>query len=187
MSCKRSSFMNFRAPRVPLESREAAVYLSPGREPWVRRPSPLPASAGHPSRARSGEGQREGESVVIPRLRRCEKITAPRPRRLGRLICGKPSAFRQAPQHKCFSVKPEVRKGRAFPPIGRQSRDFFTPSTAVVWWFSGYMQPHKVTKESRERQTMRMGEEGKACSAWRLPEARQSAWATSPAVANTVS
>ena len=63
----------------------------------------------------------------INRLRRCEKITAPRPRRLGRLMCGKPSAFQQAPQPKCFNVKPEVRKGRAFPQIGRQSRDFFTP------------------------------------------------------------
>ena len=27
--------MNSRAPRVPFESREAAEYLSPGREPWV--------------------------------------------------------------------------------------------------------------------------------------------------------
>ena len=47
--------------------------------------------------------------------------------------------------------------------------------------------PGSVLTESGSSTTMRMGEEGKACSAWRLPEARQSAWAISPAVANTVS
>src|SRR5262249_31240013 len=42
------------------ESREAAEYLSPGREPWVRRPSPR---LRHPSPARAGEGKGEREGA----------------------------------------------------------------------------------------------------------------------------
>jgi hypothetical protein len=48
-------------------------------------------------------------------------------------MCGKPAAFRQAAQPKCFSVEPGGRKGRAFPHIRRQSRDFFTPSERAGW------------------------------------------------------
>src|SRR5271167_3552019 len=46
-------------------------------------------------------------------------------------MCGKPVAFRQAAQPKCFSVEPGGRKGRAFPHIRRRSRDFFTPPDAL--------------------------------------------------------
>src|SRR6516162_58882 len=51
VSCNRSSFKKPRLPGVRFESREAAEYLSPGREPWVRRPSPRlrhPSPAGPP-------------------------------------------------------------------------------------------------------------------------------------------
>ena len=51
--------------------------------------------------------------------------------RLRRLMCGKPVAFRQAAQPKSLSVEPSGRKGRAFPHIRRQSRDFLPPSCAV--------------------------------------------------------
>jgi hypothetical protein len=69
------------------------------------------------------------------RLRhRCARL------RLRRLMCGKPAAFRQAAQPKCCSVRPEVRKGRAFPHIGRQSRYFFTPCCTL-----GYDLPQGVT------------------------------------------
>ena len=51
----------------------------------------------------------------INRLRRCEKITAPRPRRLGRLMCGKPSAFRQAPQPSLNALMLSPRYGKAEP------------------------------------------------------------------------
>ena len=51
VSCNRSSFIKPRLPRVRFESREAAQYLSPGREPWARRPSRRvrhPSPAGPP-------------------------------------------------------------------------------------------------------------------------------------------
>ena len=38
--CNRSSLIKPQTSRGSFESREAAEYLSPGREPWVRRPSP---------------------------------------------------------------------------------------------------------------------------------------------------
>src|SRR6516165_4125109 len=52
--------MKSRVPGVRFESREAAEYLSPGREPWVRTPSPR---LRHPSPARAGEGKGEREGA----------------------------------------------------------------------------------------------------------------------------
>jgi hypothetical protein len=42
-----------------------AQYLSPGREPWVQKPSPRPQ---RPSPARAGEGKGEREGAFNPRL-----------------------------------------------------------------------------------------------------------------------
>src|SRR5215831_2006367 len=54
--------------KVPLREPDRALapqgaqYLSPGREPWVRKPSPPSRSAGHPSPARAGEGKGKGSA-----------------------------------------------------------------------------------------------------------------------------
>ena len=60
--CNRSSFIKPQTSRGSFESREAAEYLSPGREPWVRRPSPRlrhPSPAGPPPEGSGPQGGRE--------------------------------------------------------------------------------------------------------------------------------
>ena len=52
---------NLRRASTPDQSREAAEYLSPGREPWIRWPSPRPR---HPSPARAGEGKGKREGAA---------------------------------------------------------------------------------------------------------------------------
>jgi HlyD family secretion protein len=66
--CNRSSFINSQASFGSSESREAAEYLSPGREPWVRRPSPR---LRHPSPARVGEGK--GERAALRQAQGAER------------------------------------------------------------------------------------------------------------------
>src|SRR3974377_1725501 len=89
--------------KLRFESREAAEDLSPGREPWVRRPSPRPASAGPPPPAgpppqgpgawralepreglwaagRAGEGKGERDGASTHGLRRGRSYVARRGR-----------------------------------------------------------------------------------------------------------
>jgi hypothetical protein len=54
-----------------------AEDCSPGRKPWERRPTPRPASAGHPSPARAGEGKGEREGSPTHGSRRGLSSTAP--------------------------------------------------------------------------------------------------------------
>jgi len=74
MSCNRSSFMNSLIAGIPFESREAAEDFGPGREPWVRRPSPR---LRHPSPARAGEGKGEREGASTHGWRRGLSYGAP--------------------------------------------------------------------------------------------------------------
>jgi hypothetical protein len=66
VSCNRSSFLNSHAWEVPLKkSREAAKYLSPGREPWDLNALTPPSA---PLSRLAGEGQGERDGAFNPRL-----------------------------------------------------------------------------------------------------------------------